>query len=119
GGGLARAPHVAPALVALGVRAVLAESFAPGAAHELVEAGIVPLALATAAAARECAAGDEIEIADLPDALEPGRSIGARNLTRGRALPLKSALTPAERALLRAGGRVAQAAAKVAGSAGA
>jgi len=98
------------ALLELGVRATLAISYAPAFHAQLVEAGILPLLFTGEADARGVAPGDELEIPGLGDALEVGRAITARNLTRGVQYTLRHELGALECAIARAGGRLPYAA---------
>jgi aconitate hydratase len=82
-GGGPRADEAAWALRRAGVRAVLARSFAPDAVRALVYAGVLPLESTRRPLARLARGGEEIEVPSLPEAVEPGHSVGVRNLTRG------------------------------------
>jgi aconitate hydratase len=107
------APHplAAPALRESGVRAVAALSYGPDLKRRLVEAGVVPFQLLRAADRAELAAGDEVELAGLPETLEPGGRTLARVLTRGARFHLAHDLDARESALVRLGGWMAAAAA--------
>ena len=48
--------------------------------------------------------GDELELPDLPDALEPRKPVVVRDLTRGTQVLLKHDLTAREIERVRAGG---------------
>jgi aconitate hydratase len=109
GAGAARL-YAALALLELGVRATLARSYAPGFRRQLVEAGVLPLAFANDADLSAANAGDELEIPGLPEILEVGRALTARNLTQGLQLAIRHELGPLECAIARAGGRLAFAA---------
>jgi hypothetical protein len=49
----------------------------------LVYAGVLPLTSTRHALGRLARLGEEIEVPSLPEAVEPGHSVGVRNLTRG------------------------------------
>jgi aconitate hydratase len=91
-------------MVALGVRAVIARSFAPGHRAELIRHGILPLRQATDTDAGEVAVGDELEFPGLSEMLEPNKPLVARDLTRGTQITLHHDLVPREIELIRAGG---------------
>src|SRR4030095_11054753 len=99
-----RRVQAALVLVQLGIRAVLARSFGAAWRADLVAQGILPLAFSVETDGADVAAGDELEIPDLPDGLEPGRPLVVRNLTRGLQLTLRHDLNPREIATVRAGG---------------
>ena len=100
-------PHVALAMVALGVRSVIATSFAPAHRAEMIRHGLLPLRPAAGMAPGELAIGDELEIPGLPDMLERNKPVVARNLTCGSQISLHHDLTEREIELVRAGGLLA------------
>jgi len=106
-------PQVVLALVALGVRAVIATSFAPGHRAEMIRHGVLPLRRAGGSDPGDpgdpdgLAIGDELEIPGLPDVLEPNKPLAVRDLTRGTQFTLHHDLTPREIELVRAGGLLA------------
>jgi len=104
-------PHVVLAMVALGVRAVIATSFAAGHRAEMIRHGVLPLRRQPAGAEPgdpwELAAGDELEIPGLPDMLERNKPLVVRNLTHGTQITLHHDLTEREIELVRAGGLLA------------
>jgi aconitate hydratase len=95
---------VAVCLAESSVRAVLAHSYAPGAAQALVHAGVLPLLLTQEGMAGPLERGDELELPGLPEALVPAQSLTARNLTRGTHVTLGHDLSARAIAVLRAGG---------------
>jgi aconitate hydratase len=95
---------VAVCLAESSIRAVLARSFAPGAALALVHAGVMPLLLTQEGAQGLLERGDEVELPGLPEALVPGHPLTARNLTRGTHLRLGHELSARSISVLRAGG---------------
>ena len=94
-------------LAELGVVAVLARSFAPGAAPALVRAGVLPLVLANAVGEVDVRPGDVLELPGPVEGAPGARRLAARNLTRGGHVILSSSLTPREAAVVRAGGSLA------------
>jgi len=95
---------VAVCLAESSVRAVLARSYAPGAAQALVHAGVMPLLLTQEGMPGPLARGDELELPGLPEALVPAHPLTARNLTRGTHVTLGHDLSVRAIAVLRAGG---------------
>ena len=95
---------VALCLAESSVRAVLARSYAPGAAQALVHAGVMPLLLTQEAESGPLERGDELELPGLPEALVPAHPLAARNLTRGTHVTLGHDLSGRAIAVLRAGG---------------
>jgi aconitate hydratase len=96
--------HLVPALVALGIRAVIAESFAPAHRAELIRHGVLPLRPAPDTDPGELALGDELEFPGLRDMLERNKPLVARDLTRGTQVTLHHDLGTREIELIRAGG---------------
>jgi aconitate hydratase len=93
--------HAALAPMALGVKAVFAQSFARIHHANLVNFGILPLTLPADAAATQ---GDEIEIWDIRSRLGAGGPLEARNLTGGSSFAVTCDLTPRQTRILLAGG---------------
>jgi aconitate hydratase len=104
GDGMMARPH--PALIAprLGLRAVLARSFGREFHHQLVLHGVLPLRFTGARDLDLVDQGDELEVPDLPDGLEPRKPLVVRNLTRGSQLALRHDLNAREVSIVRAGG---------------
>jgi aconitate hydratase len=98
-----RAPAAA-CLAELGVRAVLARSFAPGAARTLVHAGLLPMRCGDQAGGPVAGRGDEVELPALEKILAAAGTLVARNLTCGSHLHLRHDLSPRERLIVQAGG---------------
>ena len=94
--------HAALVPLYLGIRAVIAKSFARIHAANLINAGILPLTFANAEDYDKVAQGDALAIEGL-DALESGRAV-LRNVTTGEIIPLNSDFTSRQIAILRAGG---------------
>jgi len=101
-----RRPHAALAMMQLGVRAVLARSFAPGHRAELVHHGVLALRFAGRPDTEAPSEGDELEIPGLPDVLEPNRPLAVRDLTSGAQLSFHHDLGQREIEMVRAGGLV-------------
>ena len=92
----------------LGVRAIVAKSFARIHRTNLIAQGILPFALAADA---EIELGDEWSIPGVAAAVRDGRSDMVGETARG-AVPLELKLTARERAILLAGGLIAYAKAR-------
>jgi aconitate hydratase len=94
------------ALLALGVRAVLADSFAPAFRRALIHHGVLPLRFLVDSDRRSIRDGDELEMPGLPEALEPNKPLVARNLTQGAQYTFHHDLSPGDIAVVRAGGLI-------------
>lgn len=99
-------PHgeaLARALAALGVRSVLAASFATDMERLLALHGVLPLRFLSPSDRRELEAGDEVELPP-PIAESPGGRVALRHLTRGFTFDVRCALLAPLRGVARAGG---------------
>ncbi len=103
-GGGEFANEAAWALRRAGVAVVLAKSFAPECAQAFGHAGILALEAGRRPLPEFAAAGEELEVPSLPEAVEPGHPVGVRNLTRGVQDTLHHGLDAAAVAVWRAGG---------------
>jgi aconitate hydratase len=97
-------PHVVLAMVALGVHAVIATSFAPAHREEMIRHGVLALRPAAGMDPGGLAVGDELEIPGLPDMLERSKPLVVRNLTCGTQISLTHDMSDREIDLVRAGG---------------
>ena len=88
----------------LGVKAVLAKSFARIHQSNLVNVAILPLTFADEADYDRIDQGDLLELADVRSQLTQGAELVIRNLTRGAEIPVRHALTPRQIEVYRAGG---------------
>ena len=95
--------HAALVPLYLGVRAVIAKSFARIHAANLINAGILPLTFADAADYERVAQGDRLSLSGIFAGMECGR-LTLTNETTGAELPLVCSFTPRQIAMLRAGG---------------
>jgi aconitate hydratase len=102
-------PREEAALVslALGIRGMLALSFEPRFRRLLHLHGLLTLRLGAEGDAAAMARGDELEIPDLPDGLEPGKPLVVRNLTQGFQVAVHHDLDAAGVREARAGGLLA------------
>jgi aconitate hydratase len=96
----------------LGVRAVLAKSFARIHAANLINWGIVPLVFDDASAWDGLERDDRLRLAGLRAALAAGHAVTVENARTGARFTASCALTPRERAILLAGGILAHTRAK-------
>jgi len=92
----------------LGVRAVLAKSFARIHRANLINWGLVPLEFDDPADYDALQRDDMLRFDDLRDALLAGRKIAATNERTGKTFQTRCVLTPRERDILLAGGLLAQ-----------
>ena len=95
----------------LGVRAVLAKSFARIHRANLINWGLVPLEFDDPADYETIERDDTLRFPDLRDALEAGRRVTVVNERTGRVFHARCVLTQRERDILLAGGLLAQTAA--------
>jgi aconitate hydratase len=100
--------HAVLAPKQLGVRAVVAKSFARIHRRNLIAQGLVPLTLADEADYERVQQGDRWEISELHAILEQGESeCSARIVETGEQLRLQASFTPRERQILLVGGLLA------------
>jgi predicted aconitate hydratase len=90
----------------LGVRAVLAKTFARIHRANLINWGILPLELADPSDYDTIATGHRLRIRDISDGLASGALV-VEDETSGRRINVRCGLTERERAILMAGGRLA------------
>ncbi len=98
--------HAALVPLYLGIRAVIAKSFARIHAANLINAGILPLTFADAADYDRVSEGDRLTLSGVFAGMESGR-ITLTDETTGAEIPLTCALTPRQIAMLKAGGLLA------------
>ena len=98
--------HAALVPLYLGVRAVIAVSFARIHAANLINAGILPLTFADPAAYDRLNQGDRLALTGILEGLESGH-VTLADETTGERFPLNCAFTPRQAGMLRAGGLLA------------
>ena len=98
--------HAALVPLYLGIRAVIAKSFARIHAANLINAGILPLTFADAADYDRVGEGDRLTLSGVFAGMESGR-ITLTDETTGAEIPLTCALTSRQIAMLKAGGLLA------------
>lgn len=96
--------HAALVPMYLGIKAVVAKSFARIHAANLINFGIVPLTLANTEDYDKMDEGDEIEIKGFASALKNKSGMTLENKTKGISVPLSLSLTTRQREILLAGG---------------
>jgi predicted aconitate hydratase len=96
--------HAALAPMYLGLKAVIAKSFARIHWNNLINFGIVPLTFANEADYDQVDQGDELELAGLREALRDGKPVTVRNLSKGSEFVAEHNLTPRQAEILLAGG---------------
>ena len=96
--------HAALAPMVLGVKAVLARSFARIHQANLVNFGILPLCFVDGADYEALSQGDEWEITGVRESVRRGERLRVRSLTTGRAFPVVCELTERQRFIVLAGG---------------
>jgi aconitate hydratase len=96
--------HAAIAPMYLGVKAILAKSYARIHESNLVNFGILPLRFLKPADYNSIAQGDELEMPDARAAVTRGRPLVVRNLTKRVEYKLAPKLSPRQIEMLLAGG---------------
>ena len=95
--------HAALVPLYLGVRAVIAKSFARIHAANLINAGILPLSFADPADYDRLSQGDELELVGVLEALKTGE-FTLKNRTKGFTVKLKGEFSSRQQGMLLAGG---------------
>ena len=98
--------HAALVPLYLGVKAVIAKSFARIHAANLVNAGILPLTFKNPDDYEKIAQGENIEFSNVTESLEKG-TVKAKILSTGEEIALKAEFTGRQRDILAAGGLLA------------
>lgn len=98
--------HAALVPLYLGVKAVIAKSFARIHAANLVNAGILPLTFENPEDYEKIAQGEKIEFSNVSESLEKG-TVKAKILSSGEEIALKAEFTKRQRDILAAGGLLA------------
>ncbi len=95
--------HAALVPLYLGVRVVIAKSFARIHAANLINAGILPLTLAEPEDYESIEQGDTLKLTGIYESLDSG-TFRLSDITKGKTFELKGEFTERQKALLRAGG---------------
>ncbi len=96
--------HAALAPMYLGVRAVIARSFARIHHANLVNFGVLPLTFVREGDEQSIQQGDVLEIRDIPQALRAGGPLTVHNLTQGTPFQVTHSLTSRQVEIVLAGG---------------
>jgi aconitate hydratase len=96
--------HAALAPMYLGLRIVIARSFARIHRANLVNFGILPLTFASEEDYAQVEQGDQLEIAGVPEALRAGDTVTVKNLSKGTRFRAKHDLSPRQVEILLGGG---------------
>lgn len=96
--------HAALAPMYLGIKAVLAKSFARIHSANLVNFGILPLTFVDAKDYESISAGDELHIPDIRYVLESGQKLTVKNITKGTSFEVEHKMTPRQVEIALAGG---------------
>lgn len=92
----------------LGLRAVLAKSFARIHWQNLANFGVLPLEFTDEQDYDDIGSGDVLEFTGLPEQLTAGSEVRVRNTTRDREYRLRHRLSPRQAEAVVAGGRIPQ-----------
>ena len=95
--------HAALAPRFLGLRAVIARSFARIHWQNLVNFGVLPLTFADPSDYDGVDAGDELHVADVADCIRAGKPLVVENRTKGTAFNVEHRLTPRQVDVMLAG----------------
>lgn len=95
--------HAALVPLYLGVRVVIAKSFARIHAANLINAGILPLTLADPDDYDQIMQGDELKLTDIYSGLDTGE-FSVNDITTGKKFTLSGSFTERQKAILKAGG---------------
>ena len=98
--------HAAAAPMFLGVKLVLAKTFARMHRDNLVNFGLPPLVFGDTKAYDRIAPGDRIRVSGLVAGLRAGTPVTAQDLTKGMSFPLKYDLSSRQREILLEGGGI-------------
>ena len=96
--------HAALLPMYLGVKAVVAKSFARIHESNLINVGILPLTFVDEAGYDMVNQGDLLELAGVVEKLAQGENLVLRNASTGARIAVKHALTPRQAQIYRAGG---------------
>ncbi len=96
--------HAALAPMYLGVKAVIAKSFARIHRANLVNFGILPLTFASDADYDSVQQGDRLELPDVRQDIEAKAQVGVVNVTQGKELAAEHGLTDRQKEIVLAGG---------------
>ncbi len=98
--------HAALVPLYLGVKAVIAKSFARIHVANLINFGIAPFTLENSEDYEKLREGDELEILGFKEGIKAKERVLLLNVTTGEEVSLKLALSPMQREILLAGGKL-------------
>ena len=98
--------HAALVPLYLGVKAVIAKSFARIHVANLINFGIAPFTLENPEDYEKLREGDELEILGFKEGIKAKERVLLLNVTTGETVGLKLALSPMQREILLAGGKL-------------
>jgi len=96
--------HAALVPLYLGIRVVIAKSFARIHVANLINAGILPLTFAEAEDYEKITQGDALMLDNLRDAIINDKPIILKNLANGAEIPLEAGLSARQKAIILSGG---------------
>lgn len=96
--------HAALVPLALGVRAVIAKSFARIHRANLINNGIVPLEFVNETDYDKISFGDELVLENICTSIKQGNTVKVRNLTTGQVIEVRCDLSPRQQGIMLAGG---------------
>ncbi|MBQ6118450.1 MAG: aconitate hydratase, partial [Clostridia bacterium] len=96
--------HAALVPLYLGIRAVVAKSFARMHKANLTNSGILPLTFADEADYDKIDQGDELVLTDVRSAIAEGKGVVLKDVTKGLLIPLQADLSDRARQIILAGG---------------
>ncbi len=98
--------HAALCPMYLGIKGVVAKSFARIHKDNLVNFGILPLTFADTADYDSIEEGDNLEIDNLVDQIKSGETITVKNIAKGKEITLKHGLSDRQVEIILAGGKL-------------
>lgn len=96
--------HAALVPLYLGIKGVIAKSFARIHMANLINSGILPFTFAHEGDYEKIEQGDVLRLSDIRETILHGRPVVIENLTKGCSIPLNIALTERQREIVAAGG---------------
>ncbi|MBC7342983.1 MAG: aconitate hydratase [Clostridia bacterium] len=96
--------HAALAPMYLGIKAVIARSFARIHRDNLINFGILPLVFANPSDYDRIQAGDVLEMDGVRELISSGEALAVKDLTQGFAFEVRANLTPRQAEIILAGG---------------
>ena len=98
--------HAALCPMYLGIKAVIAKSFARIHKDNLINFGILPLTFADPVDYNTVDEGDDLDLSGLKEGLSSGDTLVLKNLTKGTEIKLKHGYSPRQIEIIKAGGKL-------------